>query len=143
MIASSSFDTICSATQDRQDAVRRLQHENIDLMIVIGGYNSSNTNNLTKIAATFTPTFHIEDAEVAAAILNAARRSAHKPAGAKVVTSWQKSWFPADVQTTGITAGASTPNNQIGETIERILGFRGTMDLSTILGGTDIDGIRR
>src|SRR5262249_45691617 len=49
-----SFDTICSATQDRQDAVRRLERERLDLMIVIGGYNSSNTNNLTKIAATFT-----------------------------------------------------------------------------------------
>ena len=62
-----SFDTICSATQDRQDAVRRLEDERIDLMIVIGGYNSSNTNNLNKIAAGFTKTFHIEDA---AAILS-------------------------------------------------------------------------
>jgi 4-hydroxy-3-methylbut-2-enyl diphosphate reductase len=52
-----SFDTICSATQDRQDAVRRLENEHIDLMIVIGGYNSSNTNNLNKIAASFTKTF--------------------------------------------------------------------------------------
>ena len=84
-----SFDTICSATQDRQDAVRRLQHENIDLMIVIGGYNSSNTNNLTKIAATFTPTFHIEDA---AAILTA-DEIRHKPAGAKVDVV-AKDWFP-------------------------------------------------
>jgi 4-hydroxy-3-methylbut-2-enyl diphosphate reductase len=124
-----SFDTICSATQDRQDAVRQLEKERIDLMIVIGGYNSSNTNNLTKIGAGFTTTYHIEDA---AAILNAAEIR-HKPAGRKeeIVTT---GWFGPNVRTIGITAGASTPNNQIGETIERILSFRGTMDLATILG---------
>jgi 4-hydroxy-3-methylbut-2-enyl diphosphate reductase len=124
-----SFDTICSATQDRQDAVRQLEKEHVDVMIVIGGYNSSNTNNLTKIAASFTPTFHIEDA---AAILSS-EEIRHKPVGSKqeIVT---RGWFPDTARAIGITAGASTPNNQIGETIERILGFRGTIDLATILG---------
>jgi 4-hydroxy-3-methylbut-2-en-1-yl diphosphate reductase len=124
-----SFDTICSATQDRQDAVRRLENEHIDLMIVIGGYNSSNTNNLNKIAAGFTQTFHIEDA---AAILSA-DEIRHKPVGSKteLVT---RDWFSDAVKTIGITAGASTPNNQIGEAIERIVGFRGTIDIATILG---------
>ena len=124
-----SFDTICSATQDRQDAVRQLESEKIDLMIVIGGYNSSNTNNLTKIASSFTPTFHIEDA---ASILSA-DEIRHKPAGTheEVVAG---GWFPESARTIGITAGASTPNNQIGETIERILSFRGTIGLETILG---------
>ncbi len=124
-----SFDTICSATQDRQDAVRRLESEHLDLMIVIGGYNSSNTNNLTKIAATFTRAFHIEDA---AAIISE-HEIRHKPAGGKTETLTH-GWFPKTARRIGITAGASTPNNQIGETIERILGFRGTMDLATILG---------
>jgi 4-hydroxy-3-methylbut-2-enyl diphosphate reductase len=124
-----SFDTICSATQDRQDAVRQLEKERIDLMIVIGGYNSSNTNNLTKIAAGFTPTYHIEDA---AAILSE-REIRHKPAGSKHETV-TTNWFGSAVRTIGITAGASTPNNQIGETIERVLSFRGTMDLATLLG---------
>lgn len=124
-----SFDTICSATQDRQDAVRRLEREQIQLMIVIGGYNSSNTNNLAKIASGFTPTFHIEDAS---SILSV-DEIRHKPAGSKeeVVT---RGWFTDQMRTIGITAGASTPNNQIGETIERILGFRGTIDLASILG---------
>jgi 4-hydroxy-3-methylbut-2-enyl diphosphate reductase len=124
-----SFDTICSATQDRQDAVRQLEKFNLDLMVVIGGYNSSNTNNLTKIASSFTKTFHIEDA---ASILDA-DTIRHKPAGSKeeIVTN---GWFPKQTRTIGITAGASTPNNQIGETIERILSFRGTMDLGTIIG---------
>jgi 4-hydroxy-3-methylbut-2-enyl diphosphate reductase len=124
-----SFDTICSATQDRQDAVRQLEKHNIDLMIVIGGYNSSNTNNLTKIAAGFTSTFHIEEA----ASMLSADTIRHKPAGAKQEVMTQ-GWFPAEARTIGITAGASTPNNQIGETIERILTFRGTMTLAGIIG---------
>jgi 4-hydroxy-3-methylbut-2-en-1-yl diphosphate reductase len=124
-----SFDTICSATQDRQDAVRHLEKSSIDLMMVIGGYSSSNTNNLAKIAATSAPTFHIQDA---ASIVDA-DTIRHKPAGTKeeIVSH---GWFPEGVRTIGITAGASTPNNQIGETIERMLAFRGTMDLATIIG---------
>ena len=124
-----SFDTICSATQDRQDAVEKLRNSNIDLMMVIGGYLSSNTNNLTKIAATFAPAFHIQEA---ASILDA-DSIRHKPAGEKeeVVT---RGWFPQSARIIGITAGASTPNNQIGETIERMLAFRGTIDLATIIG---------
>jgi len=124
-----SFDTICSATQDRQDAVRQLEKSNIDLMMVIGGYSSSNTNNLTKIAATFTPTFHIQEA---ASIVDA-DTIRHKPAGSKEEVT-TRGWFPDRARMIGITAGASTPNNQIGETIERMLAFRGTMDLATIIG---------
>ena len=124
-----SFDTICSATQDRQDAVRELQKQKPDLMIVIGGYNSSNTNNLSKIAAHFTPTYHIENAS---GILSV-DAICHKPAGGKeeVVTD---GWLPSDVKRIGITAGASTPNNQIGESIERIVNFRDTMNYATLLG---------
>jgi 4-hydroxy-3-methylbut-2-en-1-yl diphosphate reductase len=124
-----SFDTICSATQDRQDAVRELQKQNPDLIIVIGGYNSSNTNNLLNIAARFTPTYHIEDA---AAILSA-EAIRHKPAGSKegIVTY---GWLPPETRRIGITAGASTPNNQIGESIERIVNFRGRMNYAKLLG---------
>src|SRR5882672_1188756 len=124
-----SFDTICSATQDRQDAVRQLEKQKLDLMIVIGGYNSSNTNNLTKIANGFTQTYHIEGA----AALLSADEIRHKPAGTReeVVA---RGWLPPAATIIGITAGASTPNNQIGETIERILSFRGTMDLVNLLG---------
>jgi 4-hydroxy-3-methylbut-2-enyl diphosphate reductase len=124
-----SFDTICSATQDRQDAVREIEKQEPDLMIVIGGYNSSNTNNLTKIAAGFAPTYHIEEV---AGILSA-QEIRHKPAGLKeeIVT---QGWLPPSAKLIGITAGASTPNNQIGETIERIVSFRGKMDYATLLG---------
>src|SRR5207245_6444144 len=57
-----TFDTICSATQDRQDAVLRLIAEPLDLMVVIGGYNSSNTTHLAAICPGKVPTYHIEDA---------------------------------------------------------------------------------
>jgi 4-hydroxy-3-methylbut-2-enyl diphosphate reductase len=124
-----AFDTICSATQDRQDAVIQLQNRNPDVMIVIGGYNSSNTYNLTKIAASFTRAFHIEEPSG----IVSADEIRHKPAGSKAETVTH-GWFPESARTIGITAGASTPNNQIGESIERILSFRGTMDLASILG---------
>jgi len=124
-----SFDTICSATQDRQDAVRELERQKPDLMIVIGGYNSSNTNNLSKIAAGFVATYHIEEATG----IMSAEEIRHKPAGGKeeVIT---RGWLPLETKVIGITAGASTPNNQIGETIERIVSFRGRMDYATLLG---------
>jgi 4-hydroxy-3-methylbut-2-enyl diphosphate reductase len=124
-----SFDTICSATQDRQDAVQRLAGDHVDLMIVIGGYNSSNTNNLARIASNFTRAFHIEDA---AAIISA-DQIRHKPVGSKKEVIGT-GWFPESTTTIGITAGASTPNNQIGEAIERIAGFRGTINAADILG---------
>jgi 4-hydroxy-3-methylbut-2-enyl diphosphate reductase len=124
-----SFDTICSATQDRQDAVQRLAGDNVDLMIVIGGYNSSNTNNLAKIASNFTNAFHIEDAS---AIISADQIRHKSVVSRKEVI--EGDWFPESASIIGITAGASTPNNQIGEAIERIAGFRGTIDIAQILG---------
>jgi 4-hydroxy-3-methylbut-2-en-1-yl diphosphate reductase len=124
-----SFDTICSATQDRQDAVRQMQKQKPDLMIVIGGYNSSNTNNLAKMASAFTRVYHIQDPAGVVSV----DEIRHKPAGSKeeIVA---REWLLPDAKVVGITAGASTPNNQIGETIERIVNFRGTMDYATLLG---------
>src|SRR5207245_11362749 len=85
-----AFDTICSATQDRQDAVVALLRDKpVDLMIVIGGYNSSNTANLARICAASRPTFHI----AAPAALRSARAIRRRPIGSKaeVITS---SWLP-------------------------------------------------
>src|SRR5688572_10759047 len=98
-------------------------------MIVVGGYNSSNTSNLSKIASGFVATYHIEEAT---GILSA-EEIRHKPTGCKeeVIT---RRWLPLEANVIGITAGASTPNNQNGETIERIVSFRGRMDYATLLG---------
>ncbi|MBI3952070.1 MAG: 4-hydroxy-3-methylbut-2-enyl diphosphate reductase [Acidobacteria bacterium] len=115
-----SFDTICSATQNRQDAVHRLVQENIDLMIVIGGYNSSNTNHLCEIASQYVPAYHIN--EVSCVLSD--RHIRHKPAGAseEIIT---EGWVPEGGVTIGVTAGASTPNRIIGEVIERVVVCRG------------------
>ena len=115
-----SFDTICSATQDRQDAVSRLLQENLSLMLVIGGYNSSNTNHLAEIASQRVPTFHIEDA----ACLLDSESIRHKPVKEKHPVL-SRSWLPSGKVSIGITAGASTPNNRIGEVVERVLEIRG------------------
>jgi 4-hydroxy-3-methylbut-2-enyl diphosphate reductase len=115
-----SFDTICSATQDRQDAVLALIEEPLDVMLVIGGYNSSNTNNLARICATRVTTYHIADA---ACIDPESETIRHKPVDRKDEVARQ-GWL-GGVRRIGITAGASTPNNKIGEAVERILQARG------------------
>jgi 4-hydroxy-3-methylbut-2-enyl diphosphate reductase len=116
-----TFDTICSATQDRQDAVLKLIAEPLDLMVVIGGYNSSNTTHLAAICHERAPTYHIEDA---AGIDPDARTIRFRPVGAQTEET-QGDWLPAGPLVIGVTAGASTPNNKIGETIERIAAMRG------------------
>jgi 4-hydroxy-3-methylbut-2-enyl diphosphate reductase len=118
-----AFDTICSATQDRQDAILALLKERVvDLMIVIGGYNSSNTANLARLCASARPTFHIADPDC----LISASRIRHRD-----VTSKEElvsgGWLPASGQVTiGLTSGASTPDNLVGQAVTRLAEFCGT-----------------
>jgi 4-hydroxy-3-methylbut-2-enyl diphosphate reductase len=118
-----TFDTICSATQERQDAVTELLHEPLDAMIVIGGFNSSNTISLAALCAERVPTYHVESA----AAIDPEQRSIHfRRAGIKHVEADEANWLPASGPVRiGLTAGASTPNNKIGEAIVRILATRG------------------
>ena len=115
-----SFDTICSATQERQDAVVELCDEGVDLMLVIGGYNSSNTNHLAEICATKFPTYHIADSEC----LVSSRLLRHKPIHEKDEAE-QTDWLVEGPLKIGITAGASTPDVKVDESIERLLNFHG------------------
>jgi 4-hydroxy-3-methylbut-2-en-1-yl diphosphate reductase len=111
-----AFDTICSATQDRQDAVVALLNEYpIDLMVVLGGYNSSNTFNLARICTSKVPTFHIADPDG----LLSADEIRHKPVDVKEerVTG---GWLPSGPVAIGLTAGASTPDNLVGDVIRRL-----------------------
>jgi 4-hydroxy-3-methylbut-2-en-1-yl diphosphate reductase len=115
-----AFDTICSATQDRQDAVvNLLREQTVDLMIVIGGYNSSNTANLARICTASRPTYHIADPEC----LLSPDAIRHRPVGSKAETT-TADWLPREgAVTIGLTSGASTPDNLVGATIARLAEF--------------------
>ncbi len=115
-----AFDTICSATQDRQDAVvRLLAEEPVDLMIVIGGYNSSNTCNLARICAEKVPTFHVADPEG----LISPREIRHRAVRDKVEVLSQ-GWLPETGPVrVGLTSGASTPDNLVEVVVRKLESF--------------------
>jgi 4-hydroxy-3-methylbut-2-enyl diphosphate reductase len=114
------FDTICGATQDRQDALEKLLAEPLDLLLVIGGYNSSNTSHLAEMGEGKLPTYFIKNA-------------AKMPSG-KVIQHYNQhkqeevetqNWLPEGNVTIGITAGASCPNNLIEDVIHRLFELKG------------------
>jgi 4-hydroxy-3-methylbut-2-enyl diphosphate reductase len=116
-----AFDTICSATQERQDAVEALlTAEPLDLMIVVGGYNSSNTCNLARICAARVQTYHIAEPNC----LISAAEIRHRPIGAPSTAAAPEvlsgDWLPSGRLRVGLTAGASTPNNIVGQVIETL-----------------------
>jgi 4-hydroxy-3-methylbut-2-en-1-yl diphosphate reductase len=118
-----AFDTICSATQDRQDAVVALLRDRpVDLMIVIGGYNSSNTANLARICAGSQPTYHI----AAPDCLVSPDEIRYRPVGSKAEVA-AAGWLPASGPVTiGVTSGASTPDNLVADAIGRLEAFCAT-----------------
>jgi 4-hydroxy-3-methylbut-2-enyl diphosphate reductase len=114
------FDTICGATQDRQDALQKLLREPMDLLIVIGGYNSSNTSHLAEMGEAKLPTYFIKNAAkmVSDRLIIHYDQHQHK----EVETP---NWLPSGKVTVGVTAGASCPNNLIEDTIRRLFELRG------------------
>ena len=100
------------------DAVDLLRDKPVDLMIVIGGYNSSNTCNLARICAASGPTFHIADPEC----LVSPSEIRHRPAGTKSEVRTEN-WLPAGEVSVGLTSGASTPDNLVGAAIARLEAF--------------------
>ncbi len=118
-----TFDTICSATQDRQDAVVELLAEPLDLMVVVGGYNSSNTISLAALCAEQVTTYHIADPDEIDVEGNAVRI---RRVGPHHHEDEVANWLPTTGQLRiGITAGASTPNNKIGQAVARVFAIRG------------------
>jgi 4-hydroxy-3-methylbut-2-enyl diphosphate reductase len=114
------FDTICGATQDRQDALQKLLAQPLDLLLVIGGYNSSNTSHLAEMGEAKLPTFFIKNAAkmVSDKVIHHYNQHQHKEVESK-------DWLPSGDITVGITAGASCPNNLIEDTIRRLFELRG------------------
>jgi 4-hydroxy-3-methylbut-2-en-1-yl diphosphate reductase len=110
-----SFNTICDATQERQDAMFKLVDVQLDLMLVIGGYNSSNTTHLQEISIEHQiPSYHI-DSDARISIDN---RIEHKPLGKDLEVT--ENWLPPGKITIGVTSGASTPDKVVEDAIERI-----------------------
>jgi 4-hydroxy-3-methylbut-2-enyl diphosphate reductase len=114
------FDTICGATQDRQDALEKLLQEPLNLLLVIGGYNSSNTSHLAEMGEAKLPTYFIKNAA--------------KMISDKLILHYDQDkheelesldWLPSGKITVGITAGASCPNNLIEDAIRRLFELRG------------------
>ena len=118
-----SFGTICSATQERQDAVAEMMVAPPEIMIVIGGYNSSNTNHLAHLCRQHTRTYHIQDASCIHVEDGTIRHKPElKPDAEELV---EEDWLPDGAFDLGVTAGASTPNNKIGEAVLRVLKILG------------------
>lgn len=114
------FDTICGATQERQDALRQMLAEKMDLLLVVGGYNSSNTSHLAEIGQEKLPTYFIRNATR----MESPQRIVHYDLHAKQEVT-TRDWLPAKPLVVGITAGASCPNNLIEETIVRLFELNG------------------
>ena len=114
-----SFDTICGATQDRQDALRKLLNGKLDLVLIVGGFNSSNTTHLAEIADGKLPYYHIESVQD---ILSAAEIRSRRPGSGQVTVG--QGWLTQSVKNIGITSGASTPDVTLYEIIQKILALQ-------------------
>jgi len=114
------FDTICGATQDRQDALEKLLREPMDLLLVIGGYNSSNTSHLAEMGEAKLPTYFIKNAKM----MESDKLIRHFSLSQHLEIA-DTDWLPPGKITVGITAGASCPNNLIEDAIRRLFELRG------------------
>lgn len=110
-----TMNTVCRATQERQDAARELCRAECDLRIVVGGFDSSNTNRLYGMAASAGPAYFIRDEH---AIENHRIRHYDPSVGREVITA---NWRPTGPLDIGILAGASSPDGIIGNVIRRLL----------------------
>lgn len=118
------FDTICGATQERQDALQEMLSEKdarkMDLLIVVGGYNSSNTSHLAEMGEAVLPTYFVKNAQQLESLGKIHHYNQHKK-----IVEVSTDWLPKGPVTVGITAGASCPNNLIEQTILRVMELKG------------------
>ncbi|BCU77607.1 4-hydroxy-3-methylbut-2-enyl diphosphate reductase [Luteolibacter sp. LG18] len=117
------FDTICGATQERQDALFQMLDKQMDLLLVVGGYNSSNTTHLVEIGEEHLPTFFIRDASCLRSLEEIVHYDIHHKE--EISSSYSQLLLGDQPVTIGITAGASCPNNLIEDTILKVFELRG------------------
>ncbi|WP_138497957.1 4-hydroxy-3-methylbut-2-enyl diphosphate reductase [Nostoc sp. PA-18-2419] len=119
-----SFNTICDATQERQDAMLELVEDNLDLIVVIGGFNSSNTTQLQQIAIERgIPSYHIDSVQRLKSAISIEHRLLN---GQLTIT---ENWLPEGEIVVGITSGASTPDKVVEDVIEKIFALKATVTL--------------
>ena len=120
-----SFNTICDATQERQDAMFELVDESVDLMVVIGGFNSSNTTHLQEIAEERGLTsYHIDGPER----IGPGNRITHKPLHQDPITT--ENWLPPGQLVVGVTSGASTPDKAVAKVIEHLFSIQAAQPIA-------------
>lgn len=119
------FDTICGATQERQDALFELLKHEMNMLIVVGGYNSSNTTHLVEIGEKELPTFFIRSSECLISLEEIVHYDLHQE---EEVTSYSEVFEKQAEVVIGITAGASCPSNLIEDTIVKVFGLRGVSE---------------
>jgi 4-hydroxy-3-methylbut-2-enyl diphosphate reductase len=118
------FDTICGATQERQDALFEMLKTKMDLLLVVGGYNSSNTAHLVEIGEKELPTFFIRDADQIRSLEEIVHYDLHHHE--ERTANYAEVFSGKDHVTIGLTAGASCPNNLIEATVRKVFELRGS-----------------
>lgn len=118
------FDTICGATQERQDALFEMLKTKMDLLLVVGGYNSSNTAHLVEIGEKELPTFFIRDADQIKSLEEIVHYDLHHKE--ERTANYADVFSGKGHVTIGLTAGASCPNNLIEATVRKVFELRGS-----------------